>query len=241
MEYTPGGDYTKRKTNFKTIGLAVDGNRKMTYSAGFGITSAAAYIPIVGGFIGTGFKLNRNYYYDGENFYAINSKKEVIKTTPAQLQDKYINPVDAISRTSIDSNYRIILDTFGMFSGDSQISFVDSGERAVDKKGKLILKYDKYVKNVKNAQGQNEWQTFFYVYYDDKNELAGIDKITVENGVDADSQLNPENNEVLHTIINKLTSTFPEDAFQLPEKATIYEAWLGDMNELVEQRVPAES
>ena len=237
LEYTPDGDYTKRKADFRTLGFAVDGAQKMMYSATFGITSAAAYIPLVGGlFGGTGFTLNRNYYYDGENYYSIISKKEVIKSTPAQLQDQYINPLDAVAFNSIDNGSRI-LDTFGMFNGDSSISFIDSGQRFVDDKNKLSLKYDKYVKNLQNS----EWQTFFYVYYNDKDELVGIDKITVEKNTDVESQMNPQNNEVIHTVVIKLTENLPKDAFTLPENAQIYEPWLGDMNELIEQRVPAEN
>lgn len=250
MEYTSGGDFTVNKPSYRTIGLAVDGAKTMIYSAGYGVISAVAYVPVIGGLLGgTGFKLNRNYYFDAENYYAINSKKEVVKISIAQIQDRYINPRDAVAKSMIDANLKI-LDTFGMFTGDSQISFVESGQRAVDKKGKLTLDYDKYVKELRNAEGANTWRTFFYVYYNAKGELAGIDEITVEADVDADYVIAKaldsksaefQSYDVIHTVIHKLTETFPKDAFTLPDKAKIYEPWMGDMNDLLEQRVPAES
>ncbi len=214
----------------------------MIYSANFAGMSAASYIPIVGSFLGGAkFKLNPIGYYDGENYYDIHSKKEIIKSTPAQLQDKYINPNDAGIKSKLE-NASNISEDFGMFTGSSNFTFVDSGKRAVDAKGKNIMAYDKYVKNLFNVEGSiSPYKTFYYVYYNDKGELYGIDTITVDSDVDVDKELGGDKYPVRHITVNKFTATLPENAFKFSSDAKVYEPWLGDMNELVEQRVPAES
>ena len=242
LEYSLSNGFSKRKINFGTIGIAVSGNQKMIYSAIHAGMTPESYIPIVGGFLGGNkIKLTPNIYYDGENYYDIRQKKIIIKSTPAQLQDKYINPEDGRIKEKFQNAINISED-FGMFTGNAQVSFVESGQRAVDEKGKKIMTYDKYVKTLLNVDGKiSNYKTFFYVYYDDKGEIAGIDRLTVEGDVDTDKELNGTKYQVFHIAINKLTADLPENAFKFPEESRIYEPWLGDMNELVEQRVSAES
>lgn len=241
LEYTPNGSFTKRKIENGTIGLAVKGNKVMYYGTGW-FTNP---IPFLGGLLGPQSKMKPEYYFDSKNYYSIRSKKEVIKATPEQLSDPYINPQDGVIIT-IYKTVMQIPENFGMFNGDSEIEFVESGKRAIDKKSDVQWDYDKYVKTVKDANNVPSMKKYFFAYYDKKGTFVGTDEITIEKDKDVDSvisKLNDEKSEefykysLIRTSVNKITAELPKDAFILPENAKYYEPWLGDMNDLVEQRV----
>ena len=241
IEYSPQGDFSKRKVTFTTVGLAISGNKKMVYSSSYGVKSALAYIPIIGLFSGGNApKLHRTYYYDGANYYEIKSKKEIVKSNPVQLQDKYINPQDALVKSVIE-NYTKTLDTLTKILSGSGVSFLGSGQLAFDDKGKVVMNYDWYVQSIQNAEGGSQLKNFYFVYYDEKGELAGLDQLTVRQNIDGVDAKVLRNNVQGRIVFNKIASDLPQDAFTLPAEATVYEPYLGDMNELVERRVPAEN
>ena len=156
--------------------LAVDGDKRKSFDCeGRRSATLLRFIPIVGLFAKGSLKLMPEVFYDSNNYYQFISKKKILKATPEELQDPYLDPSQEWNTVP----KRIILpDEFGMFTGDSDIIFVESG--TIIDADKKTISFDKYFKAIRNVHGANLAKRVYLVCYDEKNEPVKILTLTVD-------------------------------------------------------------
>lgn len=220
--------------------LAVDGALKKSFDCeGRRSSTLLRFIPIVGFFAKGSLKLTPEVYYDSNNYYQFVDKKKVLRASPEEMQDPYINPNQEWNTVPL----RITLpEEFGMFTGDKDIKFVESGEKIIDEKKGKKFTFDKYVKNIRNVNGANIAKKVYIVYYDDKNELSSISTLSVYFNEDAgqifandeDKKSDEQIYDIQKIKINKFTRELPNKIMEFPSGCKVYGPGLGDMNELLE-------
>ena len=218
--------------------LAVDGNKRKSFDCeGRRSASILRFVPIVGMFAKGDLKLSPEVFYDSNNYYQFIAKKVIIKATPEELQDPYLNPAQDWNTV----HKRIVLpEEFGMFTGDETIKFVESGTTTDN--GKKTISFDKYLKTIHNVKGANLAKRVYLVYYDEKNNPIKILTLTVDWDEDdtkilAD-ELPKKVTERVYDIqeikINKFTKELPADVMKFPEGSKVYGPGLGNMDELLD-------
>ena len=239
VEYGYSADLIKRKLAYSAQALAVSGSKKMTYAIS-----------------NVNFKLSPEWYTDGQNYFKyIDSKsKEVISFTEEDMNDPFINPSDGKVNAMKEFFKQPVIPGLAMFTDSENFTFVDSGNCVVDSKGSTA-NYDKYSQPVLNALNQEVKVRYFYVYYDAKNELLGVDSFIVAKDED-DAKVLSEivrqkdlkkniygggEHQFYRIVVAKFNNVLPKNFANLTEKTKFVKCWVGDMNELIEQRVPAES
>ena len=220
--------------------LAVDGVLKKSFDCeGRRSSTILRFVPIVGFFAKGSLKLTPEVYYDSNNYYQFVDKKKVLRASPEEMKDPYINPNQEWNTVPLRIN---LPEEFGMFTGDKDIKFVESGEKIInEKKGKKFT-FDKYVKNIRNVNGVNIAKKVYIVYYDDKNEIASISTLSVYSNEDAgqifaadeDKKFEEQIYDIQKIKINKFTSELPNKVMEFPSGCKVYGPGLGDMNELLE-------
>ena len=218
--------------------LIIDGeNRKSFDCEGRRSATLLRFIPIVGMFAKGSLKLMPEVYYDSNNYYQFLTKKKALCATPENMEDPYLNPNQEWDKVPL----RIEMpEEFGMFAGNTEIEFVESVHRKT--KGKKNNLVDKYVKNIRNVNGETIAKKYYFVYYDKKNELEQILTMILdlnenpEKVLDLDENKKPEKQtyDIQCFKINEFTSEFPEKLIRLKKGCKIYAPGLGDMNELLE-------
>ena len=220
--------------------LAVDGSLKKSFDCeGRRSSTLLSFIPVVGFFAKGSLKLTPEVYYDSNNYYQFVEKKKVLRASPEEMKDPYINPNQEWNTIPLRVN---LPEEFGMFTGDKDIKFVESGEKIIDEKKGTKFTFDKYVKNIRNVNGANIAKKVYVVYYDDKNELASISTLSVYINEDAgqifasneDKKFEEQNYEIQKIKINKFTRELPDKIMDFPAGCKVYGPGLGDMNELLE-------
>jgi len=220
--------------------LAVDGVLKKSFDCeGRRSSTLLSFVPIVGLFAKGSLKLMPEVYYDSNNYYQFVDKKKVLRASPEEMKDPYINPNQEWNTIPLRVN---LPEEFGMFTGDKDIKFVESGEKIVDEKKGTKFTFDKYVKNIRNVNGANIAKKIYVVYYDDKNELASISTLSVYINEDAgqifandeDKKFEEQIYDIQKIKINKFTSELPNKIMDFPAGCKVYGPGLGDMNELLE-------
>ena len=88
---------------------------------------------------------------------------------------------------------------------------------------------DIYISKIKSASGTTETALAFYMFYDN-NELSVVKSAVMING--KEYELNKLN-------IKKILPEMPKNEFQVYDKAKVYLAGIGDMNDLLESPVYA--
>lgn len=220
--------------------LAVNGVKKKSFDCdGRRSATALSFIPIVGLFAKGSLKLSPEVYYDSQNYYQFVTKKKLLRASEEEMNDPYINPAQEWSTVK----QRIVLpEEFGMFTGDNDISFVESGEKIIDTKGTKV-NFDKYFKILKNTKGVNIAKKVYFVYYNVKGDIDKILTLTVDFNEDAgqifaaDEDKKPEQQiyNIQRIKVNKFTGELPADIMKFPEGAKVYGPGTGDMNEVLEQ------
>lgn len=220
--------------------LAVDGNLRKSFDCeGRRNSTLLSFIPIVGMFAKGSLKLSPEVYYDSNNYYQFIEKKKALRASPEEMQDPYINPYQEWDNVPLRIN---LPEDFGMFTGDKEIHFVESGEKIVDAKKGTKFTFDKYFKAVRNVNGANLAKRVYIVYYNDKNELDSISTLSVywneDAGqifsVDEDKKFDEQIYYIQKIKVNKFTGELPEKIMEFPEGCKVYGAGLGDMNELLD-------
>jgi len=220
--------------------LAVDGVLKKSFDCeGRRSSTLLSFVPIVGLFAKGSLKLMPEVYYDSNNYYQFVDKKKVLRASPEEMKDPYINPNQEWNTIPLRVN---LPEEFGMFTGDKDIKFVESGEKIVDEKKGTKFTFDKYVKNIRNVNGANIAKKIYVVYYDDKNELASISTLSVYINEDAgqifandeDKKFEEQIYDIQKIKINKFTRELPNKIMDFPAGCKVYGPGLGDMNELLE-------
>ena len=220
--------------------LAVDGVLKKSFDCeGRRSSTLLSFVPIVGLFAKGSLKLMPEVYYDSNNYYQFVDKKKVLRASPEEMKDPYINPNQEWNTIPLRVN---LPEEFGMFTGDKDIKFVESGEKIVDEKKGTKFMFDKYVKNIRNVNGANIAKKIYVVYYDDKNELASISTLSVYINEDAgqifandeDKKFEEQIYDIQKIKINKFTRELPNKIMDFPAGCKVYGPGLGDMNELLE-------
>ena len=220
--------------------LAVDGNLRKSFDCdGRRNSTALSFIPIVGMFAKGSLKLSPEVYYDSNNYYQFIEKKKALRASSEEMQDPYINPKQEWNTVPLRVN---LPEDFGMFTGDKEMHFVESGEKIVDaKKGKKFT-FDKYFKAIRNVNGANLAKMVYIVYYNEKNELDSISTLSVYWNEDAgqifsadeDKKFEDQIYYIQKIKVNKFTGELPEKIMDFPEGCKVYGPGLGDMNELLE-------
>ena len=221
--------------------LAVDGDKRKSFDCdGRRSATALSFIPIVGLFAKGNLKLTPEVYYDTKNYYQFISEKKVLRASADEMNDPYINPAQEWRTVP----QRIVLpEEFGMFTGDKDINFVESGEKIVDAKKGTKVNFDKYVKILKNTVGANIAKKVYFVYYNEKGDVDKILTLTVDYNEDAgeifaaDEDKTPEKQtyNIQRIKINKFTGELPTNVMKFHKETKVYGPGLGDMNELLDQ------
>lgn len=218
--------------------LAVNGDLRKSFDCeGRRSSTLLRFIPIVGLFAKGSLKLMPEIYYDSNNYYQFVSKKRILKATPEELQDPYLDPNEEWNTAP----KRIVLpEEFGMFTGDTQIIFVESG--TFSEGGKKQISFDKYFKAIRNVQGANLAKKVYMVCYNDKGEPIKILTLTVDWSEDAGEIFAKEIlkkpadriYDIQEIKINKFTGELPADVMKFPTGSQVYAPGLGNMDELLE-------
>ena len=231
-----GTKLLKHKADDKN-GIAISGGKKMLYR--FSLYN---------------LKLAPAWYTDGASYFRILNPKEVVYFTQEQIEDPYINPSDGEVNFIAKMFERPVPDEFSMFDPNAEkpFTYVDSGTCAVDNKNGTAS-YDRYSRPAKNALGQDVKTEYAYVYYDAKNTLLGVDMLVVAPDEDANAALkkivqqktldSPVSSKYVfrRKVVIKLDSVLPKDFAKFNPKTKYVQPWVGDMNELIEERVPADN
>ena len=220
--------------------LAVDGNLRKSFDCeGRRNSTLLTFIPIVGMFAKGSLKLMPEVYYDSNNYYQFVEKKKALRASAEEMKDPYINPYQEWDTVPL----RIELpEDFGMFTGDKEMRFVESGEKIVDAKKGTKFTFDKYFKAIRNVNGANLAKKVYIVYYNDKNELDSISTLSVYWNEDAgqifsadeDKKIEDQIYHIQKIKINKFTSELPDKVMAFPSGCKVYGPGLGDMNELLD-------
>lgn len=218
--------------------LAVDGEKRKSFDCeGRRETSLLSFVPIVGWFAKGSLKLTDEVLYDKGNYYQFLSKKVILKATPEDLQDPYLNPSQEWNTVP----KRIILpEEFGMFTGDEEIKFVESG--TFSDSDKKEFQFDKYFKAILNVNGANLAKKVYLVCYDAKGELSKILTLTVDWDEDAGQILSTEAGkkpsertyDIQEIRITKFTKELPKDVMKFATETKVYGPGLGNMDELLD-------
>ena len=220
--------------------LAVNGDLRKSFDCeGRRSSTLLSFIPIVSLFAKGSLKLMPEVYYDSNNYYQFTGKNTALRASPEEMNDPYINPHQEWNTIPLRVN---LPEEFGMFTGDKDIKFVESGEKIIDAKKDKKFTFDKYVKNIRNVNGANIAKKVYLVYYDDKNEIESISTLSVYSNEDAgqifaaneDKKLEEQAYEIQKIKINKFTGELPDKIMDFPEGCKVYGPGLGDMNELLE-------
>lgn len=221
--------------------LAVDGDKRKSFDCdGRRSATVLKFIPIIGMFAKGSLTLMPEVYYDSNYYYQFADKKKILRASEEEMKDPYINPAQEWSTLK----QRIVLpEEFGMFTGDKDITFVESGEKIVDAKKGTKVNFDKYVKHLKNTVGVNIAKKVYFVYYNEKNEIDKILTLTVNENEDAgqifsaDEDKKPEQQiyNIQKITVKKFSGELPADIMKFPEETKVYGPGIGDMNELLEQ------
>ena len=219
--------------------LAVDGDLRKSFDCeGRRSSTLLSYIPIVGLFAKGSLKLMPEIFFDSENYYQFIDKKKILKASIEELQDPYLDPNQEWSTAP----QRIVLpEEFGMFTGDSEIKFVESGTAPADETNKE-QPFDKYFKAIKNVNGANTAKKVYMVYYNADGGLDRILTLTVDWEEDAGTiflqEVIKKPADQIYDIqrikINKFTSELPENVMAFPTGCKIYGPGLGNMDELLD-------
>ena len=240
LAYGYAPDVTKRKLGYSGKAIAVSGKQMMTYAFGL------SYKPT---------KLSPEYYTNNGEYFKFLSPKQVIYYTSEQMEDIYINPKDGGINETKKIFENLLPPELAMFRSSSNITFVDSGSCVVNFKDK-VLDYERYSQPLKNALGQDVKVKYYYVYYDKKGSVLGVDTIVVEPNDNANKILNSivtqkklkkeffvmnlGKYQFTRLVVSKFNNKVPKDFKKINKKTKFVEPWVGDMNELIEQRVPTE-
>lgn len=218
--------------------LAVDGDKRKSFDCeGRRSSTLLRFIPIVGLFAKGSLKLSPEILYDSGNYYQFLSKKKTLKASDEELQDPYLDP----NQEWNTAPKRIVLpEEFGMFTGNADIHFVESGT-LIDGDKKQIS-FDKYFKAIRNVKGANLAKTVYLVCYNDKGELSKILTLTVDWDDDAGQILATDFGkksadriyDIQEIKINKFTGELPADVMKFAEGTQIYGPGLGNMDELLD-------
>ena len=246
----------KRKAKSLT-GIAVSGGKKMLYL----MLSYNLKMPSILRSSNFRATANQNYsmfapawYTDGANYFRILSPKQIVCFTEEQMADPYINPSDGEINNFIKVFVNPVPEELSMFvsSAENPFTYIDSGNLAVDGKTGMAS-YDRYSRPAKNALNQDVKTEYAYVYYDAKNNLLGVDRLVVAPEEDSTAILKKivQQNKLAspigskyvfrRTVVTKMEEVLPKDFAKFDTKAKYVQPWVGDMNELIEQRVPAEN
>ncbi len=221
--------------------LAVDGNVKKSFDCeGRRSSTLLSYVPIVGFFAKGSLKLMPEVLYKDGNYYQFIEKKKALRANEAEMNDPYINPSQEWNTIPL----RIQLpEELGMFTGDSEISFVESGTKIIDEAKNKSVAFDKYVKPIKNVDGVNIAKKVYVVYYAEDGSLDKILTLSVDWDVNAGQivldeegkKTDQQNYEIQTLRINKLTRELPQNVMSFPNGCKVYGPGLGDMNEIIDQ------
>lgn len=218
--------------------LAVDGDKRKSFDCeGRRSDTLLRFIPIVGLFAKGSLKLMPEILYDQNNYYQFLSKKKILKASAEDLQDPYLDPNQEWSTAP----KRIILpEEFGMFTGDDEIKFVESGT-FIDSDKKQVS-FDKYFKAIRNVKGANLAKKVYLVCYNDKGEPSKILTLTVDWDEDAGqifaTEVGKKPADRIYDIqeikINKFTGELPTDVMVFATGTKVYGPGLGNMDELLD-------
>lgn len=218
--------------------LAVDGEKRKSFDCeGRRSATLLRFIPIVGLFAKGSLKLMPEVFYDSKNYYQFVSKKKILKATPEELQDPYLDPSQEWSTVP----KRIVLpEEFCMFTGDSEINFVGSG--TILDADKKQISFDKYFKAIRNVHGANLAKRVYLVCYDEKNEPIKILTLTIDWNEDAgeilETELPKKPGERIYDIqeirIRKFTGELPKNVTTFSAGSKVYAPDVGNMDELLD-------
>ena len=221
--------------------LAVDGNVKKSFDCeGRRSATLLSFLPIVGFFAKGSLKLMPEVYYKDGNYYQFVEKKKALRANESEMNDPYINPTQEWNTIPL----RIQLpEEFGMFTGDSSITFVESGTKIIDAAKNKSIAFDKYVKPIKNVDGVNIAKKIYVVYYSESGALDKILTLTVDWNADAgqivldeeDKKPDQQNYAIQTLRVRELTKELPKNVMAFPNGCKVYGPGLGDMNEIIDQ------
>ena len=231
-----GTKLLKHKADDKN-GIATSGNKKMLYRVSL-----------------YNFKLAPAWYTDGASYFRILNPKEVVCFTQEQMNDPYINPSDGEVNLIAKRFEHPLPEEFSVFdpNAENPFTYVDIGTCTVDNKNGTAS-YDRYSRPAKNALGQDVKTEYAYVYYDAKGSLLGVDMLVASSEEEANAALkkivqekklnSPISSRYVfrRTVVTKLDSVLPKDFATFKPKTKYVQPWVGDMNELIEERVPADN
>ena len=170
-------------------------------------------------------------YYKGK-YYRFSEKETATMITVDQIDNENLNPSEGWALVDKELSLPDELAVFNWNERHHKVSenisapiFANTIQKDVGGK-----KYtcDRYESEVKNSKGNKEATIIFDMCYNEKGELALIQSAIFANGREYG--------------INKLTvkrilREIPKDAIVLDNKAKIYAAGIGDMNDLLENPV----
>ena len=219
--------------------LAVDGDLRKSFDCeGRRSSTLLQFIPIVGLFAKGSLKLMPEIFYDTNNYYQFVTKKKILRASEEELHDPYLDPY----QEWITAPLRIVLpEEFGMFTGDEEIKFIESGT-IPSEDGKKEFAFDKYLKVIKNINGENLAKKVYMVCYDEKSEPVRILTLTLDWAEDAGTIFAEEVlkkpadriYDMQQITIRKFTGELPEKIMAFPNGSKVYGPGLGNMDELLD-------
>ena len=234
-----GTFYLEYESGFAKQSLAVQGDRRMSYTIhkNKGL-NPLSFVPVVGmfaAFMQSEDQVPNALYQDGK-YYHFLSKKEALVADGATLRDPHLDPEEGWTSIKNDLTFP---EVFAIFAPNDPLNtevhyqvpkFVESGTEKKD--GKEML-YDKYVKQNMSSSGADLGNTVYYVYYNQKGDLARIK---------TKFQMGGQEEELPYSEIKvlKISAELPDKIIGIPEECKIFAAGIGDMNDLLDHHVPVD-
>lgn len=235
-QITAGGAYhITYKNSYGLQAIAVNGKDRVaciTYPPkDAGLLGAIPYIGILFSLqaMSSGGLSPTACYLDGK-YYQFLGKKEVRVATESEITDPNIDPMenwDSVkTRLAIPMELRMFAqnDNFDGKEVNAPV-YVESG---VEKGKKGERPYDKYVKQIKNDRGQVLSEDIYYVYYKDDK----LDKIRTTMKKQDGQEV-----KIREITVTEFEAAIPKKMQGLPGECKIYKAGLGDMDDLLDNKV----
>ena len=233
-----GKFYLEYKTGIAKQAIAVNGDKRMTYTfydKGVGALGLIPGVALIGMFVKND-ALMPNALYQNDRYYHFTGKKSTLVANDKELRDPNIDPEEGWQTIHNDLTFPEVFMIFapndkeGKAAGYVVPKFIESGQEEI--KGTTYT-FDKYAKTNKNSAGNVSGETFFYLYYDAKGELARIRTKFFADGKE-------ESIPYSEIKVRKILPELPKDVLEIPNGTKVFAAGMGDMNDLLDNPVLVE-
>ena len=169
-----------------------------------------------------------DFMYTNGKYYKFAEKDQVTMIEEDRIDEENLNPKEGWSTINKTLSLPDELAVFNWSDKYHKVSkaisepiFANSMNKVVDGTN---YECDRYESIVKSASGRKDATIVFDMLYS-KGELAMVQSAIFANGKEY---------EVNKLIIKKISRNVPENDFKVYEKAKVYAAGIGDMNDLLE-------